>query len=82
VVRPSEDLGELAGKPLAEPSSRDRIPRWIRLALGSLGTGGEQFEADLLSYLLFDAVYTAPLVELGFSDAQKLEQEFLRFFSD
>jgi NTE family protein len=82
VVRPSEDLGELAGMLLAQPSSRDRIPRWIRLALGSLGAEGEQFEADLLSYLLFDAVYTAPLVELGYRDAQKLEDEFLRFFSD
>ncbi len=82
VVRPSEDLGELAGKLLAQPSSRDRIPRWIRLALGSLGVAGEQFEGDLLSYLLFDAVYTGPLVELGYRDAQDLEDEFLRFFSD
>jgi NTE family protein len=82
VVRPSEDLGELAGKLLAQRSSRDRIPRWIRLALGSLGVAGDQFEGDLLSYLLFDAVYTAPLVELGYRDAQNLEDEFLRFFSD
>lgn len=82
VVRPSKDLGELAGELLARPGSRDRIPRWIRLALGSLGTGGEQFEADLLSYLLFDAVYTAPLAELGYSDAKDLEDDFLRFFSD
>jgi hypothetical protein len=52
------------------------------MALGSLGAAGEQFETDLLSYLLFDAVYTAPLVELGFRDAQNLEEEFMRFFSE
>jgi NTE family protein len=82
VVRPSEDLGELAGKLLTHPASRAHIPRWIRLALGSLGASGGQFETDLLSYLLFDAVYTAPLVELGYRDARGLEEEFLRFFSD
>jgi len=27
-------------------------------------------------------VYTAPLVELGYRDAQQLEEEFLRLFSD
>ena len=28
------------------------------------------------------AVCTAPLVELGYRDAQQLEEELLRFFSD
>ncbi len=82
VVRPSEDLGELAGRLLLDTPARDRIPRWIRILLGSLGVGGERFEADLLSYLLFDETYTAPLVELGYRDARNQEAEFVEFFSD
>jgi NTE family protein len=82
VVRPSEDLGEIAGEILAHAASRRRIPRSIRIMLGSLGVRGERLEADLLSYLLFDAVYTARLVELGYRDARELEQEFMQFFSD
>ena len=34
-------------------------------------------EADLLSYLYFDASYTAPLIELGRADARMREAEIL-----
>ena len=37
-------------------------------------------ESDLLSHLLFDTGYTSAAEDLGFSDAQKMESELLRFF--
>jgi hypothetical protein len=43
---------------------------------------GEALEADLLSYLLFDRVFTEPLVQLGIEDARRQEEELLRFFTD
>jgi NTE family protein len=80
VVRPSRDLGVLAGELVAAP--RTRVPAWVRLLQRALGFAGESFEADLLSYVLFDGLYTAPLVQLGCEDARRHEEELLRFFSD
>jgi NTE family protein len=82
VVRPSRDLGVLAGELVSAPQSGQRVPTWVRLLQRALGLAGEPFEADLLSYVLFDRVYTAPLVQLGMEDARRHEEELLRFFAD
>jgi NTE family protein len=82
VVRPSADLGRLAGQILRNISkTRDRSPL-IRLAARNLGGGGSSPESDLLSYLLFDGEFLAPLADLGFSDARAREEELCRFFTD
>jgi NTE family protein len=82
VVRPSRDLGVLAGELVAEPRGAARVPAWVRLLQRALGFAGEALEADLLSYLLFDRVYTEPLVQLGIEDARRQEEELARFFTD
>ena len=82
VVRPSRDLGVLAAELVAEPERAARVPAWARLLQRALGLAGQPLEADLLSYLLFDSVYTEPLVQLGLEDARRQEEELLRFFSD
>ncbi len=83
VIRPSADLGRLAGQILRNISdTRARSPL-IRLAAHNLGGGrGRSSESDLLSYLLFDGEFLAPLAELGFSDAASREEELCRFFTD
>jgi NTE family protein len=82
VIRPSADLGILAGQILENlEESRGRSPL-LRLAARNLGGDGRSPEADLLSYLLFDGEFVAPLAELGYADARAREEELCAFFSD
>ena len=48
----------------------------------SLEAGERSPEADLISYLLFDGEFVAPLAELGYRDAEAMESELVRFFTD
>jgi NTE family protein len=77
VLRPSVDLGQLAGSLLGTRSDGSRLPRWLRALVASTG-----LEADLLSYLFFDAGFTEALLELGWQDARAREDELVAFFSD
>jgi len=82
VIRPSQDLGLLAGEVLsAMPKDSSRSPL-LRLAMHSLEGRQRSAEADLLSYLLFDGDFLGPLTELGYHDARRHENELAAFFSD
>ena len=82
VIRPSQDLGLLAGEVLsAMPRDSSRSPL-LRLAMHNLEGRQRSPEADLLSYLLFDGEFLGPLAELGYRDARSRESEFAAFFSD
>jgi hypothetical protein len=39
-------------------------------------------EADLFSYIYFDASFTEPLIDLGREDARRQEAEILRMLSE
>jgi len=82
VVRPSQDLGVMAGETLHGIGGRARPPAPMRVLLKGLDLGDAPFEADLLSYVLFDASYTRRLVALGYDDARRQENELAEFFSD
>ncbi|MCP5042726.1 MAG: patatin-like phospholipase family protein [bacterium] len=82
VVRPSQDLGVMAGQLLANSREDFSLSPFLRLTMRLLGTGAEARESDLLSYLLFDRAYSRPLIELGYRDALAQEDELAAFFSD
>jgi NTE family protein len=82
MIRPSADLGEIAG----------RIARAGRFK-GSGGGSGIQLlrrlatargadEADLLSYILFDGLYAAEVTRLGYEDARTHHSELAKFLAD
>jgi NTE family protein len=83
VIRPSADLGRLAGQVLENMRDDQLSSPLLRLAARNLrGEPGRTPESDLLSYLLFDGNFLAPLTDLGFADARAKEEELARFFTD
>ena len=69
-VRPSEDVGMIAARAWQRGGARELgalVSLFTRFALR--GVPGD--EADLLSYLYFDASFTSELVDLGYEDARR-----------
>jgi NTE family protein len=83
VIRPSQDLGRLAGEVLESMSPEQMTSPLLRFAARGLSDGPDRTpESDLLSYLLFDGNFLAPLTVLGYGDASAKEAELAAFFSD
>ncbi len=75
VLRPSEDLGQLAADENA------RFPAMLRYLLKGIGASGRAGE-DLLSYLAFEPVYLRRAIELGERDTMARRDEIESFFLD
>ena len=80
--RVSMGQGLLAGQILQNLSEAHSRSPLIRLAARNLTNSERTPESDLLSYLLFDGEFLAPLADLGFADARAREEELVAFFSD
>ena len=82
VIRPSQDLGRIAGELMEGQRGKLELSPFLRLFMRAFGSGAGPRESDLLSYLLFDADYAKPLAELGYADAAAKEDALVTFFSD
>jgi NTE family protein len=81
VIRPSEDLGRMAGRCYAERSRSLSPARLVAdLVMRSAAHGVPEGEADLLSYVLFDGAYTRQLFALGRQDAMAQADEIAHLF--
>jgi NTE family protein len=78
VVRPSVDLGRMAAAHVR--TSRLETGSLVARRLLSLVDVGEETDADLASYLLFDGSFTRKLIALGRSDAEARRGDLLDFF--
>jgi NTE family protein len=81
-IRPSRDLGMLAGELVRGEHGELELSSFLKLFTRAFGSEGGPREADLLSYLLFDVNFTKPLAELGYADAMAKEEELRAFFTD
>lgn len=82
MVTPSIDLGRVAADVYHGGRTRQR-PSIIASLIESTATRGvPEEEADLLSYIYFDARYTNRLLELGREDARRMGDEILALLQD
>ena len=79
VIRPSEDLGRVAAEVVRDDPELELGP-FLGMLRRTTGAGSTAKEADLLSYLLFDAAYARPLADLGYKDAEANQEELAAFF--
>jgi len=76
VVRPSQDIGRVAADCHRESGGLREIGLLPEL-VARAAVRGTADEADLLSYLYFDACFTKRLIEMGREDARRSEYEIL-----
>ncbi|MBH1988808.1 MAG: patatin-like phospholipase family protein [Myxococcaceae bacterium] len=81
VIRPSEDIGLIAGKRLRTGGLPERVGGIMGWFLDRMAKSVDDEGADVLSYFLFDAEYANDLIELGMHDADAQRQKLIEFFS-
>jgi NTE family protein len=82
MIRPSADLGELAGDVARTGKFKGTGGGAGIQLLRRLATARGASEADLLSYILFDGFYAAEVARLGYEDARAQHAELATFLSD
>ncbi len=81
VVRPSRDLADIA-RPHLEARSKQEAENLPARLLHRLTGSAMLKQAELGSYLLFDAPYARDLINLGMEDAHARREELGAFFSE
>jgi NTE family protein len=81
MLRPSKDLGILAGECLRHQGRSRGLREWLSRSVVRYAGRGALGEADLVSYLLFDRCYADHLIELGRHDAAQAADQLVEFFS-
>jgi NTE family protein len=81
MLRPSRDLGAMAGECLRHQPRRRGLRHWLSHNVVRYAGRGALGEADLLSYLFFDRCYADHLIRLGRRDAEQQADELVAFLS-
>jgi NTE family protein len=82
MIRPSVDLGEIAGGIARAGRFKGSGGGPGIQLLRRLATARGADEADLLSYILFDGLYAAEVTRLGYEDARAQHHELAKFLGD
>ncbi len=78
-IRPSKDLGRVAYE--VWNAEAVQASRGTRMLLSTIAERAVDGEADLLSYMLFDQMFTHTIEQLGYEDAAAMEPEIVAFFA-
>jgi NTE family protein len=79
-IEPSQDLGVLAAEHVHSRAFAARVPGFVGSVLRRIADGDPTRVGDLLAYLLFDADFTAALIELGRADARARHDDLCALF--
>jgi NTE family protein len=82
MIRPTADLGEIAGHVARTGRFKGSGGGAGIQLLRRLATARGADEADLLSYILFDGFYAAEVARLGYEDARAQHDALARFLAD
>ena len=82
MIRPSIDLGSLAGEIGRSGRFKGTGGGPGIQMLRRLATARGADEADLLSYILFDGFYAAEVARTGYEDARAQHEELAKFLGD
>jgi NTE family protein len=82
MVRPSVDLGEIAGDIARAGKFKGKGGGTGLRLLRRMASASGASEADLLSYILFDGIYAAELVRMGYEDARARHDDLATFLQD
>ncbi len=80
-VRPSQDIGRMAGQHVRRGRFSGSLLAGRLLALLDAGISVNE-ESDLASYLLFDGPFARKLIDLGRADAEAMRDKLLAFFAE
>ena len=81
VIRPSEDVAQIANRHLQTGTIAARAGSLVGPFLRQMGEASQGQAGDLLSYLLFDSEFANDLIALGMRDADAKRQQIIDFFS-
>jgi NTE family protein len=82
MIRPSGDLGEIAGHVARTGRFKGSGGGAGIQLLRRLATARGADEADLLSYILFDGLYAAEVARMGYEDARAHHDRLAKFLAD
>jgi NTE family protein len=82
MIRPSGDLGEMAGQVARSGRFKGSGGGAGIQLLRRLATARGADEADLLSYILFDGLYAAEVARMGYEDARAQHDALAKFLGD
>jgi NTE family protein len=81
-MAPSRDIGAMAADHARAPDFLKRNRGLVGRVIRQLAERESRYEADLVSYLLFDGAFSSQLIEMGRTDARARRADWERFFTE